>query len=669
MSQIADQIRSLRLEIEEHNHRYYVLNDPLITDFEFDQKLRLLEDLEKQHPEYFDPLSPTQRVGSDLNIEFEQREHQNAMLSLGNTYSKDEVREFDQRVRRLTGRSFTYVCELKFDGLAISLIYNNKRLQHAVTRGDGIRGDDVTANVKTIRSIPLVLSGENIPDLFEMRGEILLPLTGFDAMNADRLRNGEPTFANPRNAASGTLKMQNSSLVAKRPLDCYLYYMVGRSLPGATHLENMQIADSWGFKISQHIKLARNIDEIFEYLEYWQKAKSELPYNIDGIVIKVNETNIQHELGYTAKSPRWAIAYKFPAEQAETTLESVDFQVGRTGAITPVANLKPVFLAGTTVKRASIHNADQIKMLNLHYGDSVIIEKGGEIIPKIVGVNKENRHPLSKAVTFIKQCPACRTNLIRIEGEAKHYCPNTSHCKPQLKGRIEHFISRKAMNIDGLGQETVELLFDQGLLHDPADLYYLKKEDLITLPRLGVKSADNLLASLEKSRDVPFARVLFSLGIRFVGETVARRIASTIPNMDQLMNSDKEALTDIEEVGTKVADSLLSYFADPESIVLINRLTKLGIRMKSQAAEEPSSDILAGKSLVVSGVFQQFSRDEIKELIMKNGGKVSGSISSNTAYIVAGENMGPAKFAKANKLGIQIISETAFLELIENKIS
>ncbi|MBT3242495.1 MAG: NAD-dependent DNA ligase LigA [Bacteroidetes bacterium] len=667
MDSTAELIAKLRKEIEDHNHRYYVLNEPIISDYEFDMMLSQLDKLEVQHPEFFDPLSPSQRVGSDLSQDFEQREHQISMLSLGNCYSKEEVSDFDQRIRRLTDQNFSYVCELKFDGVAINLSYKNKRLQHAVTRGDGVRGDDVTSNVKTIRSIPLVLSGDDIPDQFEIRGEILLPHEGFNQMNKERLQKGEASFANPRNAASGTLKMQNSSLVAKRPLDCYLYYLAGDSLPENTHLGNMMAASKWGFKVSRHIKEVNTLDELFAFLDHWELAKSDLPYEIDGVVIKVNELDIQDELGYTAKSPRWAIAYKFPADQTETVLESVDFQVGRTGAITPVANLTPVFLAGTTVKRASIHNEDQIRLLDLHYGDVVMIEKGGEIIPKIVGVKQDKRHPLAKPVQFINQCPECESDLNRIEGEAKHFCPNSTNCPPQIKGKIEHFIARKAMNIDGLGQETVELLFDQSLLKDPGDLYCLKREDLIHLPRMGEKSTDKLLESIHKSLEVPFERVLFALGIRFVGETVARKIAKALPNMQNLIESDKESLMEIEEVGERIADSLINHLSDPDNINLINRLADSGLSMESEADEALSSNILKGKSIVVSGVFHLLSRNEIKELIEKNGGRTSGSISKKTAYVVAGDNMGPSKLEKATQLGIAILTESSFLELIEYK--
>lgn len=669
MSEARSKIKQLRQQLNLHNHRYYVLNEPTISDMEFDFLLKELEELENSHPELYDSLSPSQRVGNDISEEFKQREHKYAMLSLGNTYSREELAEFDLRIRKLTENQFSYVCELKFDGVAISITYEKGRLAFATTRGDGVRGDDVTNNIKTIKSIPLVLNGENIPESFEIRGEILMPRIGFERMNKQRIANSEAPFANPRNSASGTIKMLDSREVAKRPLDCYLYYMAGDNLPASTHYENLNTAKSWGFKTSEHIRLASSIDQVYEFIDYWKVEKDKLPFEIDGIVIKVNETDTQNELGFTAKSPRWAISYKFPADQAETILESVDFQVGRTGAITPVANLSPVLLAGTTVKRASIHNEDQIRNLDLYLGDTVVIEKGGEIIPKIIEVVKDKRPLLAMQVLFISACPICKTRLVKIEGEAKHYCPNINHCPPQLKGKIEHFVSRKAMNIDGFGTETVDLFFEKGLINDVADIYSLSKADLQGLPGFAQKSINHLLESIEYSKTVPFPRVLFALGIRFIGETVAKKMARAVTSMDELLKYNKEQLIEIDEVGDKIADSFLSHISITENTELIERLKVAGIQMESDGTNTLLSNKLEGLSIVYSGKFNVLSRDGIKDLIEQHGGKNSGSISKSTSFVVAGENMGPKKLEKANKLGVKILSEQEFIEFLENKNS
>lgn len=669
MSEAASRISHLREEINRHNHKYYVLNKPDISDLDYDFLIKELEALESAHPEYFDPLSPSQRVGNDISEEFTQREHKYSMLSLGNTYSKEELVEFDTRIRKLTETQFTYVCELKFDGVAISLTYNNGRLAFATTRGDGLRGDIVTNNVKTIKSIPLLIYGDNIPESFEIRGEIFMPRDGFEKMNRDRIVKSEAPFANPRNSAAGTIKMLDSREVAKRPLDCYLYYLAGENLPSDNHFDNLKISQEWGFKVSEHIRLVSNIDEVFDFINYWKANKDKLPYDIDGIVVKVNNTDTQNELGFTAKSPRWAISYKFPADQAETILESVDFQVGRTGAITPVANLKPVLLAGTTVKRASIHNEDQIMNLDLYIGDTVVIEKGGEIIPKIIEVIIDKRLIIPIKVEFIKNCPICKSTLVKIDGEAKHYCPNTNECPPQLKGKIEHFVSRKAMDIDGFGTETVDLLFQKGIITNIADIYTITKTDLEGLPGFAEKSIQHLLDSIDSSKNVPFHRVLFAMGIRFIGETVAKKMAKSISNMDALLQYTKEQLIDIDEVGVKIADSFLSHIADPDNLEIIRRLEVNGLQMESEITNDLLSDKLEGQSIVYSGKFNLLSRNEIKDLIEQHGGKNAGSISKNTSFIIAGESMGPKKLETANKLGIRIMSEQEFLEFLEDKNS
>ena len=660
--QIEVEILGLRERLSYHNHKYYVENSPEISDFEFDTMMRQLIDLEAAHPEFYDPLSPSVRVGSDRTSEFVSVEHRYPMLSLSNTYSTEELLAFIERIEREQGQT-EFVCELKFDGTAISLTYEQGRLARAVTRGDGTMGDDVTVNVKTIRSIPLTLSGSGYPELFEIRGEIFMPYSSFERLNLEREAAGESLFANPRNAAAGTLKQQQSAVVAKRGLDCTLYQMAGDNLPFKSHLENLNAARSWGFKVSEHMQLCHSAKEVIDYITYWDEARKSLPYPTDGVVIKVNDFAVRRQLGFTAKSPRWAVAYKFKAESALTRLISVDFQVGRTGAITPVANLEPVLLAGTTVKRASLHNAEQIAALDIRVGDMVYVEKGGEIIPKITGVELAERTAECKPFEYIDRCPECGAELVRFEGEAKHYCPNQSGCRPQIVGRVVHFIGRKALNIDGLGGETVELLFENGLVRDIADLYSLKAADLAVLPRLGEKSADNIINSIEASKSVPFARVLFGLGIRFVGETTAKYMAAHFKSLDAVMAADKEALMESDEVGDKIAESIIGYFADPVNITILERLRTAGLQFETEVAER-KSDVLAGKNVVVSGKFLLHSRDELKALIELHGGKNQSGVSSNTDFIVAGENMGPAKLQKAEKLGVNILSEEEFVALI-----
>ena len=662
---IKEQIEQLRAELHRHNYNYYVLNAPEISDKEFDDLMRELQDLEEAHPEYQDENSPTMRVGSDLNKDFAQVVHKYPMLSLGNTYSESEVADFYERVRNTLNEDFEICCELKYDGTSISLAYEDGKLVQAVTRGDGEKGDDVTDNVKTIRSIPLVLHGD-YPPSFEIRGEILMPWVSFEALNRERESREEPLFANPRNAASGTLKSQNSSVVANRKLDAYLYYLLGEHLPTDGHYENLQVAKTWGFKISDHMKKAHSLQEIFDYINYWDTERKNLPVATDGIVLKVNSLRQQRFLGYTAKSPRWAIAYKFQAERALTRLNAVTYQVGRTGAITPVANLDPVQLSGTIVKRASLHNADIIESLGLHIGDMVYVEKGGEIIPKITGVDKEARGMLTgDKVRFITHCPECGSRLVRYEGEAAYYCPNDTACPPQIKGKIEHFICRRAMNIDGLGPETVDLFYQEGLVKDASDLYRLRAEDIEGLARMGRKSAENIVRGIEASKSVPFERVLFALGIRFVGETVAKKLARTLGNIDAIRSGSIEALKAIDEIGDKIAGSIVSYFAEPRNQALVARLEEAGLqfRLSDEEAGE-RTDLLAGQTVVISGVFARHSRDEYKQLIERNGGKNSGSISSKTGFILAGDNMGPAKLEKARRLGIRIVGEEEFLQMI-----
>jgi DNA ligase (NAD+) len=662
IEQIREQIEGLRRELSYHNHKYYVENSPEISDFDFDKMMRQLIDLEAEYPQFYDALSPSVRVGSDRTAEFVSVSHRYPMLSLSNTYSVEELSQFIERIERENGAT-EFVCELKFDGTAISLTYEHGRLVRAVTRGDDTTGDDVTANVKTIRSIPLTLSGSGYPDLFEIRGEIFMPYASFDRLNAERESAGEQLFANPRNAAAGTLKQQQSAVVAKRGLDCILYQMAGDNLPFVNHIENLNAARSWGFKVSEHMTLCHGAAEVIDYINHWDEARKSLSYPTDGVVIKVNDFTLRRSLGFTAKSPRWAVAYKFKAESALTRLLSVDFQVGRTGAITPVANLEPVLLAGTTVKRASLHNAEQIAALDIRVGDMVYVEKGGEIIPKITGVELAERTAECVPFEYIDRCPECGAELVRFEGEAKHYCPNQSGCRPQIVGRIVHFIGRKALNIDGLGGETVELLFENGLVRDIADLYSLKAADLAVLPRLGEKSADNIINSIEASKSVPFARVLFGLGIRFVGETTAKYMAAHFKSLEAVAAASKEELMESDEVGDKIADSIIGYFADPVNISILERLRCAGLQFEAEVAER-QSDTLAGKNVVVSGKFTLHSRDELKALIELHGGKNQSGVSSNTDFIVAGENMGPAKLQKAEKLGVKILSEQEFIALI-----
>ena len=662
---VKEKIDQLRADLHRHNYNYYVLNAPEISDKEFDDRMRELQDLEKEHPEYQDDNSPTMRVGSDLNKNFTQVAHKYPMLSLGNTYSESEVTDFYDRVKKALNEDFEICCELKYDGTSISLTYENGKLVRAVTRGDGEKGDDVTDNVKTIRTIPLVLHG-SYPELFEIRGEILMPWEVFEELNREKEAREEPLFANPRNAASGTLKLQNSAIVASRKLDAYLYYLLGEELPCDGHYENLQAAAGWGFKTSEHMKKAHSLEEVFEYIRYWDTERKNLPVATDGIVLKVNSMRQQKNLGFTAKSPRWAIAYKFQAERALTRLNKVTYQVGRTGAVTPVANLDPVQLSGTIVKRASLHNADIIEGLDLHIGDMVYVEKGGEIIPKITGVDKDARSMLiGEKVKFITHCPECGSKLIRYEGEAAHYCPNETSCPPQIKGKIEHFISRKAMNIDGLGPETVDMFYRLGLIKNTADLYQLTADDIKNLDRMGEKSAENIIKGIEASKEVSFERVLFALGIRFVGETVAKKIAKSFNDIDELENANLEKLINIDEIGEKIAQSILTYFANPLNCELIERLKSTGLQLYRREEDLSGyTDKLAGQSIVISGVFTHHSRDEYKELIEKNGGKNVGSISAKTSFILAGENMGPAKLEKAQKLGVQIMSEDEFLALI-----
>lgn len=661
-------IEQLRQELHEHNHRYYVLNQPTIDDQEFDRLMRELQDLEAKHPELYDPNSPTQRVGSDLNQEFRQVAHKYPMLSLANTYSEQEVAEWYESVKKgLGGDDFDVCCEMKYDGLSISLTYENGRLIRAVTRGDGVQGDDVTENVKTIRSIPLVLTGNAYPQEFEIRGEILMPWVVFERLNAEREAAEEPLFANPRNAASGTLKSQKSELVASRQLDAYLYYLLGEELPSDGHYENLQTAASWGFKISQGMRKVKTLQEIYDFIRYWDTERKNLPVATDGIVLKVNSQRQQRALGFTAKSPRWAIAYKFKAERACTRLNEVTYQVGRTGAVTPVANMDPVQLAGTTVKRATLNNEDFIRSFDLHIGDYVYVEKGGEIIPKIVGVDLDQRPIIAQPVQFITHCPECGAKLVRYEGEAAHYCPNDAGCPPQIKGRIEHFISRKAMNIMSLGPETVDEYWSRGLIHNVADLYDLTVAQITGGNKNRRLSAENVVNGIKHSTQVPFERVVFALGIRFVGETSARLLARHFKTMDALMNASMEELQEVEGIGEVIAKSVQSYFRHPQNMEIINRLRQYGVQMSlSEEQIQGVTDKLAGKSIVISGVFAKHSRDEYKMMIEQHGGKNVGSISGKTSFILAGENMGPSKLQKAEKLGIPIVSEEEFLQMIES---
>lgn len=667
----TERIIELRELLHKYNNLYYVQNAPVISDIEFDQLMHELIDLEERHPELYDPNSPTQRVGSDLSKGFEQAEHRYPMLSLDNTYNEQEVRDFFQRVSGLLNEPFEICCELKYDGLSISLIYEDGKLVQAVTRGDGVKGDIVTDNVRTIKSVPLVLQKGSYPRNFEIRGEVLMPWTSFERLNAEREQQEEPLFANPRNAASGTLKLQNPQEVSRRQLDSYLYYLLGEQLPCDGHYENMMEAQKWGFKVSDHMKKCTTIDEVLDYINYWDTERKNLPVATDGIVLKVNSLRQQRNLGFKAKSPRWAIAYKFQAERQLTRLNSVSYQVGRTGAVTPVANLDPVQLSGTIVKRATLHNADIIKGLDLHVGDMVYVEKGGEIIPKITGVDLDSRSLLmGDPVKFADVCPECGTKLIRYEGEAAYYCPNAISCPPQIKGRIEHFVSRKAMNIDGLGTETIDLFYQAGLIKDIADLYTLKAMDICRLEGLGEKSAVSIVHGIEDSKKVPFERVLFAIGIRFVGETVAKILARAFKSMEALENATMEQLTAVNEIGVKIAQSIVTFFADERSRALVNRLKEFGLQMElAQEEQEGGSDLLKDKIIVISGVFNHHSRDEYKALIERHGGKNSGSISAKTSFVLAGDNMGPAKREKAQELGVRLVSENEFLEMINEKPS
>ena len=659
---IEQQINELRQRLNLYNYKYYVENDPIVSDFEFDALLRQLQDLEQTNPQFADPNSPTARVGSDLTGEFRSVEHAFPMLSLSNTYSLEELGEWIDRNEKEIG-STEYVCELKFDGTAISLTYEQGRLLRAVTRGDGTRGDDVTTNVRTIRTVPLVLNGNDYPDFFEIRGEIFMPYSSFDRLNAERAESGEQLFANPRNAAAGTLKQQQSQVVARRGLDCTLYQLAGKSLPCDTHSGNLDAARRWGFKVSEHTTICTSREEIFNYINYWDTERKNLPFPTDGIVIKVNSDADRRTLGYTSKAPKWAVAYKFKAEQATTRLLSIDYQVGRTGAITPVANLEPVQLAGTTVKRATLHNADQIALLDIRIGDMVYVEKGGEIIPKITGIDLSAREADSQPLEYITSCPECGATLVRYEGEAKHYCPNQNGCRPQILGRIVHFIRRKAMNIESLGEETVELLFENQLVSNIADLYDLRAGEIAQLPRLGEKSAENIIQSIDNSRQVPFHRVLFALGIRFVGETTAKYLAEHFRSLDAIEQATREQLTEAEEVGEKIADAIIEYFADDSNRQIIERLRSAGLQFEAEERAK-ASDALAGLTFVISGSFANHSRDELKALIEANGGKNLAAVSANTSYLLAGDKIGPAKLQKANKLGIKIISEDEFVAMI-----
>ena len=667
MNEIKEKIEHLRQELNEHNYNYYVLNAPVISDREFDRMMEELQQLEKEYPQYSDPNSPTQRVGNDINKAFTQVKHKYPMLSLGNTYTIDEVASFYDRVRSGLNEDFRIVGELKYDGTSISLTYRHGKLLRAVTRGDGVQGDDVTENVKTIRSIPLQLRGTGYPDEFEIRGEILMPWTVFEQLNAEREREEETLFANPRNAASGTLKLQNSAIVASRNLDAYLYYLLGEDLPSDDHYENLQIARSWGFKISDAMQVCHSLEEMKAFIDYWDVNRKNLPVATDGIVFKVASLRQQKNLGYTAKSPRWAMAYKFQAEQALTRLNSVSYQVGRTGTVTPVANLDPVQLSGTVVKRASLHNDDIIQSLDLHIGDMVFVEKGGEIIPKITGVDFDARGLLiGEKVTFRKQCPECGTPLVRYEGEAAHYCPNEMGCPPQIKGRIEHYISRRAMDIDGLGPETIDLFYRLGMVRTVADLYSLNESEIASLERLGEKSARNIIEAVDRSLQVPFERVLFALGIRFVGETVAKKLANSFVSIEALESATLDDLVGVDEIGPRIAQSVRAYFENEQNRNLIKRLEEAGVQMRiSEDRLSGFTDKLDGATIVISGTFTHHSRDEYKQMIEQHGGKNTGSVSAKTTYLLAGENMGPAKLEKARKLGIKIISEEDFLQIIQ----
>ncbi len=662
--EIQIKIQRLREELNQHNHNYYVLDHPTISDFEFDSKLKQLQDLELQHPEFFDENSPSQRVGGTITKNFQTVVHENRMYSLDNSYSKEDLQDWENKIQKVLGNvSLQYTCELKYDGASISITYQDGKLLKAVTRGDGFQGDDVTNNIKTIRSIPLQLQG-NYPPKFDIRGEIILPLEGFEKMNQELIEIGEQPYSNPRNTASGSLKLQDSAEVAKRPLDCLLYFITGNNLPFQTQYYGLEAARNWGFKVPSQSKLAANLDEVFEFINYWDVHRHDLPYETDGVVIKVDDFNLQNELGYTAKSPRWAIAYKFKSEQVTTILNSISYQVGRTGAITPVANLEPVQLAGTIVKRASLHNADQIEKLDIRVGDTVFVEKGGEIIPKIIGVSQRGNQAVP--TKYINHCPECNSELTRKEGEAQHYCPNYYGCPPQIIGRIQHYISRKAMDIEGLGGETVALLYENGLVKDYSDLYELTVDQVIPLERMAQKSAENLVNGIEKSKEVPFERVLFALGIRYVGETVAKKLAKHYKSITALSQASLMDLILVDEIGDRIAQSVIEFFENQDNIKIIQRLQSFGVQFEIIEKFNPdATDKLVGKTFVVSGVFELFSRDDLKKSIEDNGGKVGSSISAKTDFVIAGDNMGPAKLEKANQLGIKIISEQDFVEMIK----
>ncbi len=659
-------IKSLREELNQHNHNYYVLDNPTISDFEFDQKLKQLQELENKHPELFDENSPTQRVGGAITKNFQTVVHQYRMYSLDNSYSKEDLIDWEIRIQKVLGNvPLEYTCELKYDGASISITYENGKLLRAVTRGDGFQGDDVTNNIKTIKSIPLKLTGSNFPARFDIRGEIILPFAGFEKMNQELIEIGETPYSNPRNTASGSLKLQDSSEVAKRPLDCLLYFIIGNNLPFASQQEGLNTARNWGFKVPIEAKLASNLEEVFEFIKYWNEHRQNLPYETDGVVIKVNRFQYQEELGYTAKSPRWAMAYKFKSEQVFTKLLSISYQVGRTGAITPVANLEPVQLAGTIVKRASLHNADQIEKLDIRINDTVFVEKGGEIIPKIIAVDLSKRPENTAPTVYITHCPECQTALIRGEGEANHYCPNFYGCPPQIIGRIQHFISRKAMDIEGLGGETVALLYQNGLVHNYADLYELTVAQILPLERMAQKSAENLVNGVQNSKKIPFENVLYALGIRFVGETVAKKLAKHYKNIDTLSQASLLDLILVDEIGERIAQSVVEFFENNENRNIIDRLKKQGVQFEIVEKINPNASTkLSGQIFVVSGVFEEYSRDDLKQAIEDNGGKVGSSISAKTNYVLAGENMGPAKLEKANQLNIPIISEKDFQEMI-----
>lgn len=656
-------IEELRNILNKHNYNYYVLNAPTISDFEFDNLMQELIKLEKEYPNFYNSNSPSVRVGSDIRNDFKQIKHKYPMLSLGNTYTKEDLIDFDNRIKKILNENYEYICELKFDGASISLFYEEGNLKYAATRGDGTKGDDVTENIRTIKSIPLTLQNSNHPQSFEIRGEVIMSHSVFTELNAEKEEQGELPFANPRNAASGTLKLQKSSEMAKRKLDCFLYQVLCDELPEETHYQNIQLAKEWGFKISEYSQICKNINEVFIYIEKWDKERKNLGFDIDGIVIKINNINQQKELGYTAKSPRWAISYKFKAEQAITTLLSVDFQVGRTGAITPVANMKPVQLAGTVVKRASLHNAEQIKLLDIRINDTIIIEKGGEIIPKVVEVDKNKRTENCVEIIYPQICPDCQTTLIKDEAEAKHYCPNQENCPPQIKGRIEHFISRKAMNI-AFAEATVNLLFENNLIKNYADLYYLKKENIANLPNFKEKSINNLLQSIEESKQIEFEKVLYAIGIRYVGETTAKKIAQKIKNIDNLIAANIDELLTIDEVGSKIAESIIKFFANPQNIEIMNKLKQAGVQMAVKERDANQEQKLKGLKILASGKLQNFSREEIVKKIEDEGGDYISAVSKNIDFIIEGENMGPAKKEKATKLGIKIITEEEFLKII-----